>query len=63
MASEIIGLSGCGCTFIWSTMARIGLLVRAAMRDMGTGAHAPSALADAAMDSLASRGRWGRVGA
>ena len=47
MARLIIAFSGCGATRIVSTMARIGLLVRAALADMATGVHAgPTARAD-----------------
>ena len=42
IASEIIALSGCGVTFMLSTMARMGLLVRCAILDTGTAVvHAP----------------------
>ena len=34
-----MALSGFGVTFMLSTMARIGLLVREAILDMATGAH------------------------
>ena len=59
MEREIMGLSEFGVTFMWSTMARIGLLVRAAMCDMGTGAH--SALAAARRDDVMASHAGGRL--